>query len=658
MRSIRVIFAIQEGLTFVAAVLFIIVLSLLLQSGIKKSYARTQASQINLVDRTIDNIITDNMSLLREYMEMPQGGGSHVLLHDFSDIYYCNAQCIVTSVVKKEAGSVIFPGYDLGRSSVCRYLQKRNGDALTHSALIRSPETGRTSVYISAEHRGGRIVGRIGIDRLRQNLVRIARVTNSVILLATNDGYILASSREPLPFYSLPGHSGDEISFFGTGHLYGRKKCATLANDIAVLTPLTPLYGILSLVRGVFIVFIAVTFAITIVRTVLQTVYIVKPLANFSAMINSWGPDTMPRALPRRILDYREMASLYRSFTERTLKIQQVMSALRESEEKFRTTVSAMTDLVFVFDDRGRFTFYHAPDDTELFLKPADFLGKNPDEIMPTEIAEKWKQAFESNRLGRPADFDYAMDICGEMKWYSLRLSPNIVGGEFRGSIAVVRDITRRKNEEDLALRNLAEKEILLKEIHHRVKNNLSVIMSLLNLQAANISSKDNAIEAFRESANRILSMALVHEKLYRSTDFSRVDFKEYMNMMIPGIVSSYNVGNSIETVIEIEDISLDINKAIPCGLILNELVSNALKYAFKNRETGRIKCSLRALGDNTIEFTVSDNGNGLPEGFQVEKAESLGMKLVYLLTVQIRGKLSIESKPGEGARFTIVFSE
>ncbi|MCH7519792.1 MAG: PAS domain S-box protein, partial [Candidatus Dadabacteria bacterium] len=210
--------------------------------------------------------------------------------------------------------------------------------------------------------------------------------------------------------------------------------------------------------------------------------------------------------------------------------------------------------------------------------------------------------------------------------------------------IAMVEDIGERKIADQKIRKSLKEKEVLLKEIHHRVKNNLQVICSLLSLQSSYIKSTDNS-DIFNESQNRIKSMALVHEFLYQSDNLASINFKEYMNTLVDNLLSSYEADiYNISSVIEVEDITLDIDTAIPCGLIINELVSNSIKHAFpwakENLGSGdrknMISIELFMTDNGFYNLNISDNGKGFPSNIDFRDTNSLGLKLVCALTEQL----------------------
>lgn len=202
---------------------------------------------------------------------------------------------------------------------------------------------------------------------------------------------------------------------------------------------------------------------------------------------------------------------------------------------------------------------------------------------------------------------------------------------------------------------SLKEKEILLKEIHHRVKNNMQVISGLLDLQADK--SKNKAINEFSMKAkNRIRSMALLHEKIYLSKDLTNIEFSDYIEILTNELIYSYNIDNNIILKRDIDKVFLNIDTAIPLGLIINELVTNSLKYAFPKNRKGEIYINLKSGKNNKIILEVGDNGLGLPKNFDINNTETLGLELVISLTKQLKG--SIKLFRHNGTKFKIEFAE
>jgi two-component sensor histidine kinase len=224
--------------------------------------------------------------------------------------------------------------------------------------------------------------------------------------------------------------------------------------------------------------------------------------------------------------------------------------------------------------------------------------------------------------------------------------------------LSIARDITERKQVEIKIQKDLKEKNVLLKEIHHRVKNNLQIISSLLYLQSQRIND-DRLERLYADSQNRIKSMALIHEVLYRSENFAQIDFERYIQSLTSHLLSTYTgLSSNIELKINVKDVALTIETAIPCGLIINELVSNSLKYAFPEKK-GRISIELKSNGScergEEYLLRISDNGIGLPDHFNLQKSDTLGMQLVTNLTEQLNGTIELNSN-GK-TTFTIRFS-
>jgi PAS domain S-box-containing protein len=214
-------------------------------------------------------------------------------------------------------------------------------------------------------------------------------------------------------------------------------------------------------------------------------------------------------------------------------------------------------------------------------------------------------------------------------------------------NVAYIRDISERKRMEEQLRASLKEKEVLLMELHHRVKNNLQVISSLLNLQSG-YTTDQRALELFKAARDRIRAMASVHEQLYRSSDLARIDFGRYVREMAEHLICSYaTVPDAITLEVEVEDVSLDANTAIPCGLIINELVTNSLKHAFPEGSKGKIWISLSAQENKEFLLIVGDNGIGSPQDLDSKSTHSLGLQLVASLVGQLRGTLDMDRQRG-----------
>ena len=251
----------------------------------------------------------------------------------------------------------------------------------------------------------------------------------------------------------------------------------------------------------------------------------------------------------------------------------------------------------------------------------------------------------------------------GEIVWYQMFVNPVSLGGDHNELSCIAYEITDRKEIDQQVRSTLKEKEILLQEVHHRVKNNLQVISSMLNLQRRFIEDP-KMLDILEESQNRISTMSFIHESLYQNSDFSSIGFAEYLKRLTENLIHSYSrVSTGVELESLLDDVHINLKQAIPCGLIVNELVSNSLKYAFVGREGGKIQLRVERKGAE-IEIEVSDNGVGLPDDFDFETNESLGVYLVQALTDQLDGTLVVDNNHSEntlerhiGASFLVRFT-
>jgi PAS domain S-box-containing protein len=324
--------------------------------------------------------------------------------------------------------------------------------------------------------------------------------------------------------------------------------------------------------------------------------------------------------------------------------------ALRISEERQRQIIDLVPNLIFVKDGGGRFLMVNAAF--------ADFHGKTVEEIQglneadlgfPDEETARYRaEDQEVLRSGVPRYLPESNTIAADGSLrilHSIKIPFTFSRTTSACVLGVTADVTAIKNAEKELKHSLREKDVLLKEVHHRVKNNLQVINSLLSLQAQEFSDPILR-EALVESQNRIRSMAMVHEQLYRPGDLAGIDFGEYVSRLagqLMRLVSRPGITYTVES----QHVSIGINVAVPCGLIVNELFSNALKHAFQGREKGNVRICLRPASEGFAELTVSDDGVGLPEWVDPETVATMGLTIVTSLTKQVHGELNLNRSGG-----------
>ncbi len=329
--------------------------------------------------------------------------------------------------------------------------------------------------------------------------------------------------------------------------------------------------------------------------------------------------------------------------------------ALQESEKKYRDLAELLPQPVFEFDLYGNVTYANSTGQKIFGYTQKDLdKGLNMLQILAAEdhnkVMKDTQRVLNGEKL---AVGEYTAqkkdDTTFPIIIYS---SPIIHENKIIGSRGVVVDITLIKKAENEIKASLNEKELLLKEIHHRVKNNMQIISSLLNLQLSYVDD-NQGLEILKESQGRIKSMALVHENIYLSKTLASINFKDYIQKLAIDLIVTYNA-QCIDLKLNVEDIDLNIETAIPCGLIINELITNSIKHAFKEIN-GTIIVEFRRNKDKFI-LTVSDNGIGISESLDSANSASLGLQLVQMLVKQLDGKMNICSDGG--TVFTITFKE
>jgi PAS domain S-box-containing protein len=344
----------------------------------------------------------------------------------------------------------------------------------------------------------------------------------------------------------------------------------------------------------------------------------------------------------------------------RIVGIAQDITRQKEAEESLRATSILLSSLIdnlhagIVVEDQSRKIIHLNPAFCKMFelTKPTESLLGTDSKLVFREQQVWAKRSDEIIRAGQECRAEEIISDSGRV--FCRDYFPLSVDGAWHYHLWRYEDITDRKRNEERIRASLKEKEVLLKEIHHRVKNNLQVISSLLNLQANQIRDKETA-QVFRDSQSRVRAMSLVHERLYQSSDLARIDFAGYVEDVTRHLLRSYQSGpRGVRLKVDVDPVSFNIDTAIPCALIINELVSNSLKYAFPNGKDGEILIRLNTTENNDLNLCISDNGVGFPHNVSWEKTDSLGLQLVRSLTDQLNG--SIKCQLDQGARFDIRF--
>lgn len=396
--------------------------------------------------------------------------------------------------------------------------------------------------------------------------------------------------------------------------------------------------------------------------------------------------------------DFAIRDSEYRHITFLPLVIKKVLNnlesmerhnlSLKMTEERYRELVQALPDIVYSLDADGTFTFIN-DSVRNLGWEPMELIGKHFSVLLEEGFTEKVgrehvlqrmkgvttgakhaPKLFDERRTGTRRTRDLEVQLrrrdedpdahtvygsviaYGEVNSVGFAGFANAIGDP--GSVGIIRDVTERKEADRLLHESLRDKEVLLAEIHHRVKNNLQVISSLLNLQSGGLNDTE-AIKRFADAQMQIQSMALVHEQLYRSDNFATVDISDYVRSLCDHLYEAYAVSrDTISLDLQVEPIYVVMQQAVPIALLLNELIANSLKYAFPAGASGTIHISIKRVEEGAVRLEIRDDGIGLPDGFDIAATETLGHTLVTGLSSQLNGTMSVDGT--DGTRFSLTF--
>jgi PAS domain S-box-containing protein len=327
-----------------------------------------------------------------------------------------------------------------------------------------------------------------------------------------------------------------------------------------------------------------------------------------------------------------------------------------KGEDSFRRVVEWAPNAMVMIDAAGRIVLVNAETERVFGYRRSELVGQPVELLVPGRFSghhSDFRDGFFANPTPRPMGSGrdlFARHADGSEFPVEIGLNP-IETEDGLMVLASVVDITERKRAQQRIEKALEEKTVLLNELHHRVKNNLQMISSLLSLQAANVDDP-RLREVLNESQNRVKAMGLTHQLLYEHKDFSRVDLGEYLGRLAQLVLSAYRARSgpvALQLALPTESLYVGLERAIPCGLVVNELVTNSFKHAFPGERSGTITITLAAAGDHEIELSVRDDGIGLPADFDLDAVRSLGLRLVSLLAEQLNAAMTMAREGGCG---------
>lgn len=327
------------------------------------------------------------------------------------------------------------------------------------------------------------------------------------------------------------------------------------------------------------------------------------------------------------------------------------------NEKRFKALVQDGSDMLAILDEQVNYMYVSPASEKVLGIPPEKLIGKNASEFIH---GEDWERAFEdlinlkSKQSVEIKPYRFA-NSDGEWRWISTKLTNLSDDPAVQGYVANSRDITDKKMKDELILSSLKEKETLLAEIHHRVKNNLAVITGLLQLH---IEEEDNeeSLNRLYDSVSRIYTIGNIHEQLYQSNSFSKLEFTDNIRKLTSNISDTFKSDKEIEVNFKCDEVFLNINQALPCSLIVNEVLTNILKHAFAGRKHGKIYVGLSVKESSLAQLVINDDGIGLPDDFDVKNKSSLGLTLIDVLSNQLEAEYNYQSSE-TGTTFTMQFA-
>jgi PAS domain S-box-containing protein len=328
--------------------------------------------------------------------------------------------------------------------------------------------------------------------------------------------------------------------------------------------------------------------------------------------------------------------------------------ALKESEEKLHLVMNGVPALLSYVDKDERFVYVNDAYERWHGIPKENIVGMAINELLPAEVYERSSPYYKKALAGERTVFEnYVNDRNGNEKFVRGHLVPHFIDGNVNGFFTLIFDITDNKRAGDKILSLLNEKDLLLKEVHHRVKNNMGSIAALLYLQMDSMVNPD-AVNAIQDARSRVISMMGIYDILYRSGEYRSVAAKGYFSDLIEKISSTYITSSRVKITSEIEEMILDSGILFPVGMIVNELLTNAIKYAFIGDRSGGIHVRIIKKDDKHVEISIRDNGAGLPDALEISSSRGFGLTLVKMMIQQLNGSIKI-NKVG-GTEFKINF--
>ena len=355
------------------------------------------------------------------------------------------------------------------------------------------------------------------------------------------------------------------------------------------------------------------------------------------------------------ILDHDKNVIFYVAIKRDSTEQKEIFNALQKSEEKYRNLIETMQEGIMLVDEDENIVFANKAAGVIFGIPYEELKGTNLKNVILKEDLEQLLFQTQRRKEGKKDRFEIRCQAYDEeIKSLLINATPLFENDEYVGSFGVFADISDIKNSQREVEKSLKEKVVMLQEIHHRVKNNMQIIISLLHLQSLYIDD-EAIVDKFKIVENRIRSMAIIHEKLYESENFIDINFADYIKELFNSLFNSTGMtGSKINFEIDADPITLDLNQAVPCGLLCNEILTNIFKHAFPDDKTGTVYISMKKTKEGKNKLIIKDDGVGFTEDLENAGQSSLGLQLIQDLVSQLNGTLKLNQK--NGTSYTIIF--
>jgi PAS domain S-box-containing protein len=702
MRSIRSIYTVIETATLIVTLCFVFILLTLLREHVSEGYIRALTADISKIDISIEGFVKNNILTFQEHLILKDRDAALRVLSNFGDIYHVSDQLIIDRIIKKDRGSQIFPGYDAGSSGLGAFLKGIYGKEYAYSTMQRSPENEQLSFYIAVRDGSGHLVGRIGLDRLLNNLSRMAEYNRSIIMIATRDGYVLSSSERDLPVSVLPQRAKTELEIAGKNYLLSRVPSTVFENDIVMLAPLSQVYGILTSMTKYYVFFTIFVVLAFVLKILLQTKLFIRPLSDFAVMLQQWDVQKSDKMVPKAFLSYEEIGILYRLFLEKSSEIQEAMEEIRRNEQEIdrirlylKNIIDSMPSMLISVNEEDIIHEWNQAAAHFTGIPPSEAIGKRIWEVMPIlrKYEDEYREAFQLHKgkqLGTEifnSDTDH---------YISISLFPLVQ--DVNKEMAIRLDDVTELEKTEQQLRQAQKMEIigtLVGGLAHDFNNILAGIVGTLSLMKFHLQHPgelqryklDDYIATMEKSGQRATDLIKQMLILSRKQDlvFEPVD----LNTVLMNVVKI--CGNTFDRRIEISaqlrDEKAMVNadpaqmEQVFLNLFINAMHAMTTMNKGEERHGGILNLAIHQTATDECfamahpearpdsdywKVSVQDTGIGMDVKTVVKifdpffstkekgKGSGLGLTMVYNIVHQHGGFIDVYSEPGKGSTFNI----